>query len=94
MTHLIKQIRAMTHEACRCRVTINNNYNNYMIKARVSVEGEASDEWTWGRGCKQQRLTDGRCVLFEMVDLRNEQSNRTLHEQREMNICVFVEGRF
>jgi len=23
MTHLIKQIRAMTHEACRCRVTIH-----------------------------------------------------------------------
>jgi hypothetical protein len=46
---------------------INNNYNNNTIKARVSVEGEAGDEWTWGRGCKQQRLTDGRCVLFKML---------------------------
>ena len=46
---------------------INNYYYNYTIKSRVSVEGEASDEWTWGRGCKQQRLTDGRCVLFEML---------------------------
>jgi len=46
---------------------INNNYNNNSIKARVTVEGEASDEWTWGRGCQQQRLTDGRCVLFEML---------------------------
>ena len=46
---------------------ININYNNYMMKTRVSVEGEASDEWTWRRGCKQQRLTDGRRVLFKML---------------------------
>ena len=50
---------------------INNNYNNYTIKTRVSVEGEASDEWTWRRGCKQQRLTDGRRVLFEMLTISN-----------------------
>jgi hypothetical protein len=53
---------------------INNNYNNNTIKARVSVEGEAGEEWTWGRGCKQQRLTDGRCVLFKM----RKQGQRTI----------------
>ena len=46
---------------------INNNYNNNMIKARVRIEREVGDEWTWGRDCKQQRLTDGRCVLFKML---------------------------
>ena len=45
---------------------IKNNYNNNMIKARVRIEREVGDEWTWGRDCKQQRLTDGRCVLFKM----------------------------
>ena len=35
---------------------INKNYNNYTVKTRVSVEGEASDEWTWGRGGKQQPI--------------------------------------
>ena len=28
---------------------------------------EAGDEWTWGRGCKQRHVTDGRCVLFKML---------------------------
>jgi hypothetical protein len=46
---------------------INNNYNNNMIKARVRIEREVGDEWTWGRDCKQQCLTDGRCVLFKML---------------------------